>query len=144
MTTHPMSGLKDIKAGPRHGKTSAPERRGDGYTSRIFAGSIAWFGLGVILAESLNASALLGLRLNAVSAGGAISAIYLLSQILLRHLEKKAGLSEKNQKNYARISRLYRIALWVLGLSCMVSIPFLWWGVIKKLAVSAKEGLKGF
>jgi len=107
--------------------------------SRLIAGLIAWLGLGVIITEILNNFNLFDFRLKVHFVAGPILLIFLLSQLILKHFENKANSSIDDENKYQRIINIYYLFLGLIGLCFLLSIPFLWWGVIKKLAISANE-----
>jgi hypothetical protein len=111
---------------------------------RVIAGLFAWVGLGVIITEIINNSNLFAFRFKVPFVAAAISLIFLLYQLMLKHFKKKANSSIEDEIRYRRVITLYRLFVWIIGLCCLLGIPFLWWGVIKKLATSAKEGKRVF
>ena len=100
--------------------------------SRLIAGVIAWFGLGVIITEILNNFNLFDFRLKVHFVAVPILLIFLLSELV------------KNYFKHQRIITIYNLFLGLIGLIFLLSIPFLWWGVIKKLSMLANEGKKVF
>lgn len=107
--------------------------------ARVIAGLLGWFGLGIIFAEIINVSKLFDFKLNAFIFAITISFVYLFFQLVLKYLNKKLIVSLKDNSRYQKVKTIYRILFFLIGISCLISIPFLWWGVIKKLAVLAYE-----
>ena len=111
---------------------------------RLILGVIAWFGLGVIIAEIINTVGLFEFRLKVLFVAGPITTLYLISQFALKHFERKADVSKHAEKWHRKFKTYYHVMLCVIGLCFLFSIPFLWWGVIKKLAMVANEGGRVF
>ena len=107
---------------------------------RLFIGSIAWFGFGVILAEVLNNSNLFNFKLEVYLVAGSISLTFLSIKLILKIYCEKAKFSIKNEKSYTQILNVYHIFLVLIVLLGSLSLPFLWWGMIKKLAKMANAG----
>ena len=112
--------------------------------ARLIVGLIAWFGLGVIIAEIINTTGLFGFRLKVLFVAGPIAILYLISQIALKYFERKAEEYSHAATWHRKIKTYYHLMLCIIGLCFLVSIPFLWWGVIKKLAMAANEGRRFF
>ena len=111
---------------------------------RLIAGFIGWFGLGVIIAEALNNYNLFTFRLNAMAVAGSLAFTYVSFQMVLKGFAKRADTSAGDDKTYRKIRTIYQVVLAIIGLGGLISIPFLWWGVIKRLAMSANEGSRLF
>ena len=107
--------------------------------SRFIAGLAGWFGLGVIITEILNNFNLFNFRLKVHFVVGPILLVFLLSELVLKKIENNANLFTNDGNKYKRIINIYYLFLGLIGLCFLLSIPFLWWGVIKKLAMSANE-----
>lgn len=107
--------------------------------TRIIVGAIAWFGFGIILAEVLNNFELVKLRIDPASFAGFLSAVFLMFKLSLRYYEKKSGLSHADKKKFKKIFRIYEVLIMLIGILLFILIPFLWFGVIKRLAMIANE-----
>ena len=107
---------------------------------RLFIGSVAWFGFGVILAEVFNNFNLFNFKLEVYFVAGSMSLTFLSVTLILKIYREKAKFSIENEKNYNQILNVYHIFLALIGLLGVLSLPFLWWGVIKKLATMANAG----
>lgn len=110
--------------------------------SRVIIGLLAWFGLGVIIAEIVNNCNFLDFKLKALFVAVPISLTYLLFQLILSHYESKDNHCAKGTIQRRRVTTAYHTILLVIGLCCLASIPFLWWGVIKRIAASANQADK--
>ena len=107
---------------------------------RLFIGSIAWFGFGVILAEVLNKFNLFNCKLEVYLVAGSISLTFLSIKLILNIYCKKAKFSIENEKSYKQILNVYHMFLVLIVLLGSLSLPLLWWGVIKKLATMPNSG----
>jgi len=105
----------------------------------IVAISLGWFGLGFIIVEIMNSSNVIDYKLNATPIAALISLTYLFFQLALKFFKRKSSLVLHENKKYHIIKTVYQILYFIIGVACLISIPFIWWGVIKKLAISANE-----
>jgi len=105
---------------------------------------IGLFGFGVIAAEILNNFNLFNFKIEVYFLAVPISLIFLVSELLLRHFEIKASSSVSDEIKYQRVKNYYYLFLSGIGFFLLISIPFLWWGAIKKLARLANESMKHF
>jgi len=112
--------------------------------ARLTAGCIGWFGLGVILAEILNTSDLLDVRLKIFFVAAPLALLYVLSQLMLIYFERRVSCSMVDKDRYQRLKTVYLVCFWMVGVCFLIALPFLWWGVIKELAVAAGQGGKAF
>jgi hypothetical protein len=102
---------------------------------------IGFFFFGILYAEILNGLDLLSLKLNPYIFGAIIAAVFFISEIVLKRLEERAGLSNLDHVKYVKIRQIYYIGLSIIGFIILVMVPFVWWGAIKKLAESANKGI---
>ncbi len=108
---------------------------------RFLIGGTAWFGFSIILVEMINNFNLFSFQLNALGSAVLLTLVYLGFDASYLFFQKKAeATNEADRTRYQTIVKQYRIILGVIGLILVVSIPFIWWGVIKKLAGMAQEG----
>ena len=107
--------------------------------SRFIAVLLSWLGLGVIITEILNNSNLFDFRLKVYFVLGPILLIFLFSELILKHFKNRARSSKADENKYKRIITTYHLFLGLIGLCFLISIPFLWWGVIKKLAMLVNQ-----
>ena len=99
---------------------------------RLFAGTLGWVGLGIIIAEVINNYGFFDFKLtlpHALTPAG----VYLAFEIALRFQPRR---SNGTASAPARISKIYHWILGLVGLLFLISLPLLWWEVIKKLAGS--------
>lgn len=108
---------------------------------RIIVCTIAFFLFGVLYAEIINSFDLIRYTLNPSIFGAIIAAVFLLSEIVLKGFEDRAGLSNQDRMRFEKIRHIYYIGLSVIGFILLVMVPFVWWGTIKKLAESANKGI---
>ena len=108
---------------------------------RLIVCTIAFFIFGVLYAEIINSFDLISYRLNPYIFGAIIAAVFLISEIVLKRFEEKAGLSHQDRMRFEKIRHFYYMGLSILGFILLVMIPFVWWGAIKKLAESANKGI---
>jgi hypothetical protein len=101
-----------------------------------------FFIFGVIYAEILNKFKLFDFRVNVYIFAGSISLIFLFSELILKHFETRASLSNQDEIKFKKIKHYYYICLAFLGIILLVAVPFIWWGAIKRLAGIAKEGIR--
>jgi hypothetical protein len=108
-------------------------RRG---TSRApyIAGLLMWLGFGIIVTEVINKAELIPMRLSAPHMAVSILIAYLGSSWIMRYFERRARRSNQSEQAYRRLKRVSLVLQFLLGLGIMISLPFLWWGVIKELA----------
>jgi hypothetical protein len=103
---------------------------------------IAFFIFGVIYAEIFNELKIFDARVNVYIFAGAISLIFLFSELIFKHFETRASLSNQNEIKFKKIKNYYYICLAFLGFILLVALPFIWWGTIKRLAEIANEGIR--
>lgn len=98
---------------------------------RLIAGTLGWAGLGIIIAEVLNNLEMFQFKLNLLHAL-LPAAVFLFTELLIKQMVLKKRIAADGK--YARVRRFYQWILGLIGLIFLISIPFLWWEVIKKLA----------
>lgn len=109
---------------------------------RIIACMIGFFIFGVIYGEILNEFKLFDGRVNVYIFAGSISLIFLFFELILRHFESMARLSNQDEIRFKKVKNYCYICLAFLGFILLAAVPFIWWGVIKKLAEAANEGIR--
>ena len=105
---------------------------------RLIAGTLGLIGFGVILAEVVNNTMAWPIRIPPLGLSAALIIAFAINEVIA---SRQGGAGFAWQGKYFRIRDLF---LSLLGLIALISIPFLWWGVIKKLAAMAKSGLDPF
>lgn len=110
--------------------------------TRIIVCMIGIFVFGVIYAEILNELKLFDFRVNVYLFAGSISLIFLFSELILKHFEKRESISNQDEIRFKKIKDFYYITLALLGFILLVAAPFIWWGAIKRLAHMANEGIR--
>ena len=107
--------------------------------SRI-AAVIGIVSLGVIVAEVINNTTWLPVRLQPVHIVLPAVALYLLYELTIHAVRRKADRGESVGRTFRVLLGTTRSIYLILGIIALLSIPLLWWGVIKKLAAMAGEG----
>ena len=110
--------------------------------TRIIVCIFGIFVFGVIYAEILNGLKLFEFRVNVYLFAGSISLIFLFSELILKHFETRASISNQDEIKFKKIKNYYYMCLAFFGLILMVALPFIWWGAIKRLAEMANEGIR--
>ena len=108
---------------------------------RIIVCTIAFFIFGVLYAEIINNLNFISYKLNPYIFGAIVSTVFLVSEILLKHFEELANISNQDRVRFEKIRQIYYIGLSILAFILLVMVPFIWWGAIKKLAESANKGI---
>ena len=103
---------------------------------------IGFFVFGVIYAEILNGLKLFEFRVNVYLFAGSISLIFLFSELILKHFETRASISNQDEIKFKKIKDYYYRCLAFLGFILLVALPFIWWGTIKRLADMANKGIR--
>jgi preprotein translocase subunit SecY len=103
---------------------------------------IGFFIFGVIYAEILNEFKLFNFTVNPYIFAGSISLIFLFSELIIKHFQTGASLSDQDEIKFKKIKQYYYICLAFLGFVLLVATPFIWWGTIKRLADIANEGIR--
>ena len=98
---------------------------------RLIAGTLGWAGLGIIIAEVLNNLEMFLFKLNLWHAL-LPAAVFLLTELLIKQIAIRRRFAADDK--YARARSFYQWIIGLIGLLFLLSIPFLWWEVIKKLA----------
>ena len=109
---------------------------------RIIVCMIGFFVFGIIYAEILNEFQLFEFKINVYIIAGSISLIFLFSELIFKHLETRASLSNQDEIKFKKIKQYFYICLGFLGIILLVAVPFIWWGTIKRLADLANEGIR--
>ena len=107
--------------------------------SRI-AAVLGIISLGVIVAEVINNTTWLPIRLQPLQIVLPSVALYLLYEWTIRAIRRKADRGESAGKAARVLLGTTRSIYLILGIIALLSIPLLWWGVIKRLAALAGEG----
>ena len=103
---------------------------------------IGFFVFGVIYAEILNGLKLFEFRVNVYLFAGSISLIFLFSELILKHFETRASISNQDEIKFKKIKDYYYRCLAFLGFILLVALPFIWWGTIKRFADMANKGIR--
>jgi len=103
---------------------------------------IGFFIFGVIYAEILNGLKLFDFRVNVYIFAGSILLIFLFSELILKHFETRASISNQDEIKFKKIKDYYYLCLAFLGFILLVAVPFVWWGAIKRLADIANKGIR--
>ena len=103
---------------------------------------IGFFVFGVIYAEILNELKLFDFRVDEYLFAGSISLIFLFSELILKHFETRASMSNQDEIKFKKIKDFYYICLAFLGFILLIAAPFIWWGAIKRLADMANKGIR--
>ena len=101
---------------------------------RIVVTAIGWFGFGIILAEIFNNMSQIQFRFEPVIFAGILSMVYMAFKLVLGRLECRPEEDEKGSIRYHKILKTYEFLMVVLSIFFLILIPFIWFGVIKKLA----------
>ena len=96
--------------------------------------------LAVIVAEVINNTGWLPFRVEILHVVGPLLAFYLLYELAIRMIRQQADRREPVGRTARVLLRATRSIYLVLGIIALLSIPLLWWGVIKRLAAQAGAG----
>jgi hypothetical protein len=106
---------------------------------RLIACGLGLAGFGVIIAEVINNAKLLEHRLQPYAVVIVILVIYAVHELLETRRKKKStspvGLDRKDKFFIV----VYDVIYGLMGILMLLGIPYLWWGVIKKLAMLANK-----
>ena len=103
---------------------------------------IGVFVFGVIYGEILNGLELFNFRVNVYLFAGSVALIYLFSELILKHFETRASMSNQDEIKFRKIKDFYYVCLAFFGFILLVLVPIVWWGAIKRLAEIANEGIR--
>lgn len=98
---------------------------------RLLVGIAAFFWLGVVVAEVVRQSELLGFIGSPFFWGAVASLLFVATECMLACIRHCAS---QNTTGAKRIDTAYHLFLGVICLLLLTAIPFLWWGVIRELA----------
>lgn len=104
------------------------------FNASYIAGLLMWLGFGIIVTEVINKAELMPMELSVPHMAVFILIAYLGSSWLMRYLENLARRSSQGEQAYRRLKRVSLLLQFILGLGILISLPFLWWGVIRELA----------
>ncbi|MHC4458917.1 MAG: hypothetical protein ACYS0I_17890 [Planctomycetota bacterium] len=111
---------------------------------RLITCGLGLAGFGVIIAEVINNAQLLEHRIQPYAVVTVILVIYASHELLETRIKKKStspvGLDRKDKILIA----VYDVIYGLLGILVLLGIPYLWWGVIKRLAMLANQGKSPF
>ncbi len=111
---------------------------------RLIACGLGLAGFGVIIAEIINNAQFLGIKVKPYIVVIAFLAIFTVHELFIERIKQKyisfAGLKRKDKI----VLTLYNLIYGIIGVLMFLGIPYLWWGVIKKLAMMANEGKSPF
>lgn len=104
---------------------------------RLMAGLLGVLCLSLVIAGCINAFGLFDFQVRTPHVALPLVLLLLLSQVIHK-IENSA--KEPPVGGKKRIVTAYYSILGVLAIALLISIPFLWWGVIKKVAGMASQG----
>ena len=93
--------------------------------------------LGVIAAEVINNTAWLPFRVPIGHVVLPLMALYLLYELAVGRIRQQVDRGEPTGKVARSFLGTTRLIYLILGIVALLSIPLLWWGVIKRLAQQA-------
>jgi hypothetical protein len=93
--------------------------------------------LGVIVAEVMNNTQWLAFRVQISHVVVPLLVLYLLYELAIRMFRQQTDRREPVGRTARVLLRTTRSIYLVLGIISLLSIPLLWWGVIKRLAEQA-------
>ena len=105
---------------------------------RVFAGVIGLTGLGMIIAEVIDSLRWVEFRLSPIIITVPMLIFYGLCEITIQRKKKEA--TSMRPPRAGSIFSWMNAVLSLIGLIFLLSIPLLWWGVIKRLAQSVSWG----
>ncbi len=111
---------------------------------RLIACGLGLAGFGVIIAEVINNTQLLEHRLQPYAVVIVILVIYAVHELLETRIKKKSTSPVGLDRTDKIFIVAYDVIYGLLGILMLLAIPYLWWGVIKRLAMLAKEGKSVF
>lgn len=111
---------------------------------RILVGTLAWFGFGVIAVEMVNNYDIFVFKINAVLVAVIMALVCFISQLILSRYKEKSMASADGEKAYKKILVRYYFILGLIGFIAFISIPVIWWGVMKQLAGFGHGDVKTF
>ncbi len=109
---------------------------------KVFACAIGLTGLGVIIAEVINSLGWLEFHLAPLIVTVPMLSFYGLYEIVVHGMEQPP--KSIQAQTASRFIKWTNVILSLIGLIFLLSIPLLWWGVIKRLAQSASQGDRFF
>jgi hypothetical protein len=125
-----MPGMPDIA---EENKSAAP-------MTHFVVELVVTLGFSFIVVVVINSANLLPFKLDVPFVCGSVVLIHIWSRIYIRYLKKKAEVSSSGRKTLKGARAIYRVVQGVIGIGVLVSLPFLWWGVIKRLAMVTGKG----
>ena len=111
---------------------------------RLIAGTTGAFLFGIIIAEIMNHFGSFDFKLPVLLIAAPLSLGFLFHELIIKRLVDKQNSSTHDESRFQKAITIYYTVLWIIGILAVLGIPFLWWGVIKKLAVLANEGKQFF
>ena len=96
----------------------------------------AWFCVGIVLSKVLNDSGILPFGTNRCVTGIVVTGLYLLYEYTSRR-EDRTGHADSGNVTSTRMLTGNQLWIAVICICFLTSIPFLWWGVIERLATQA-------
>ncbi len=111
---------------------------------KFFAGLVGWSGLGIIITEILNSAQLFEFRLNPYWLTLLIIMLYCASIWISKQANREPDTTSSYQAFWRNLNSFNKWLYGLIGLIAILSIPYLWWLVIKKLSGLAAEGIRLF
>jgi cell division protein FtsX len=111
---------------------------------RLIACGLGLAGFGVIIAEVINNAQFLGIKVKPYIVVIAFLAIFTVYELFIKRIKQKyISFAELKRKDKI-VFTLYNLIYGIIGVLIFLGIPYLWWGVIKKLARMANDGKSPF
>ena len=107
---------------------------------KFIAGLAGWLGLGIIIIEVMNSSRLFEFRLNPYWLTLLIVMVYCASFWISKIANRDPEAASSHHAFWQNLNLFFKWLYGLIGLIAVLSIPYLWWLVIKKLAGMAAEG----
>lgn len=108
--------------------------------SRLIICCLGLAGFSVILTEMINSYHLFDFKMPLYLVAGPAILLFLFGDLGVKRLKARIESVEGGADVQQRILTGYNLLIGMILLAFAVSIPFLWWGVIKKLTDMAGQG----
>ena len=106
----------------------------------FIARAVLWLIFGFFVTEITNEFKVFRVPVPWYSVMGPVMLLFGLQEALLKRLEIKRRSSTDTDLAQSKWFKIFYVAMWIFAICMLISIPLVWWGVIKK-AITAGNNL---
>ncbi len=98
-----------------------------------------WLVFGFLITDIINEFKVFGAPVPLCAIMGPVMLLFWLQEVVLKRLEIRRKTSTDPEFDESRFLRISYIIMWIFVICLLISIPLVWWGVIKKATTAGNS-----